>query len=116
MELQKRECVCDLYFFLDVHPPPFVPLNPRKRGVYSHELKLKVAFSSPELTCQEMQLKSGGKVHYRWALGKCEASTDIVPTVAQGQARLRAGAAAACTTQPSAGPWAHCPDLQDSEN
>lgn len=93
----------------------FIPLDPRKRGCVSpHGLKLEVVFPSPELTLQEMKLKTGDKVHYggHWEMPD---PTDLVPTVAERRASLRAGAAAAGTTQPSAEPWAHSPDLQGSE-
>lgn len=74
-------------------------------AVYPHGLKLEVVFPSSELTLQEMKLKTRGKVHYGgyWEMPD---PTDLVPTVAQGRASLRAGPAAAGTTQPSAEPWA----------
>lgn len=37
-----------------------------------NELKLEVVFPSPELTLQELKLKTGGKVRFGdGALGKC---------------------------------------------
>lgn len=50
----------------------FLSHETRRGAVYLNELKLEVVFPSPELTLQELKLKTGGKVHFGdGVLGKC---------------------------------------------